>query len=233
MLRFDIITLFPKVFNGIFNESMIKRAKEKKKVLIKIHDLRDYSSDKKRHSVDDRPFGGGPGMVLSPQPLFDAVKKIKGRKKAKVIYVTPSGVPFSQSHAKRLTKHKNLIIICGHYEGIDERVREHIVDEEFSIGDYVLTGGEIPAMVMVDAITRLIPGVLGKDESLVNESFEADLLEGPQYTRPADFHGLKVPPVLLSGHHQQIAQWRRAQAVQHTQKIRPDLAGKWRQHRGQ
>ena len=228
MLRFDIITLFPKVFKDIFGESMIKRAQEKKKVLIKIHNLRDYSSDQKRRSVDDRPFGGGPGMVLTPQPLFDAVKKIKGRKKTKVIYVSPSGVPFSQSHAKRLTKLKNLIIICGHYEGIDERVREHIVDEEFSIGDYVLTGGEIPAMVMVDAITRLIPGVLGKDGSLVNESFEANLLEGPQYTRPADFHGLKVPDVLLSGHHQQIEQWRRNQAVKRTQKIRPDLVQKQR-----
>ncbi len=223
MLHFDIITLFPKVFDSIFGESIIKRAQQKKKVVIKIHNLRDYSLDQKRRSVDDRPFGGGPGMLLSPQPFFDAVKKIKGRKKAKVIYVSPSGVPFSQSHAKRLTKQKNLIIICGHYEGIDERVREHLVDEEFSIGDYVLTGGEIPAMVLVDAITRLIPGVLGKDESLVNESFEANLLEGPQYTRPADFHGLKVPDVLLSGHHQQIEQWRRAQAVKRTQDIRPDL----------
>lgn len=228
MLRFDIITLFPKVFEGIFGDSIIKRAQDNKKVSILVHDLRDYSLDKKRRSVDDRPFGGGPGMVLSPQPLFDAIKKIKGRKKATVIYVTPSGVPFSQNHAKRLTKNKNLIIICGHYEGIDERVREQLVDEEFSIGDYVLTGGEIPAMVIVDAVSRLIPGVLGKDESLINESFEANLLEGPQYTRPADFRGLKVPDVLLSGHHKQIEQWRQAQALKRTQKVRPDLLNRRR-----
>ena len=226
MLRIDIITLFPKAFDGIFGDSIIKRAQENKKIIILIHDLRDYSLDKKRRSVDDRPFGGGPGMVLSPQPLFDAIKKIKGRRKARVIYVTPSGTPFSQLHAKRLTKAKNLIIICGHYEGIDERVREQLVDEEFSIGDYVLTGGEIPAMVMVDAISRLIPGVLGKDESLVNESFEANLLEGPQYTRPADFRGFKVPDVLLSGHHKQIEQWRKAQAFKRTKDIRPDLIKK-------
>ena len=223
MLRFDIITLFPKAFNEIFGESIIKRAQDNKKIVINIHDIRDYSSDQKRRSVDDRPFGGGPGMVLSPQPLFDAVKKIKDRRKATVIYVTPSGKPFSQLHAKRLTKVKNLIIICGHYEGIDERVRNLVVDEEFSIGDYVLTGGEIPAMVLVDAVSRLIPGVLGKEESLVNESFETNLLEGPQYTRPADFHGLKVPDVLLSGHHKQIEQWRQAQALKRTEKIRPDL----------
>lgn len=169
-------------------------------------------------------------MVLSPQPLFDAIKKVKGRRKATVIYVTPSGEPFSQKHAKRLTKSKNLIIICGHYEGIDERVREHLVNEEFSIGDYVLTGGEIPAMVIVDAVSRLLPGVLGKDESLVNESFESNLLEGPQYTRPADFRGLKVPDVLLSGHHQQIEQWRQAEALKRTKKIRPDLLQKERNH---
>lgn len=223
MLRFDVITVFPKMFQSVLNESILKRAQSKKKVAIHIHNLRDYSGDKKHRKVDDRPFGGGPGMVLSPQPLFDAVKKIKGRKKARVIYVTPSGTPFSQSHAKRLTRIKNLIIICGHYEGIDQRVRDGVIDEEFSIGDYVLTGGEIPAMAIIDAVTRLIPGVLGKNESLVNESFEANLLEGPQYTRPANFHGLKVPNVLLSGHHQQIQQWRHAQAIQHTQKVRPDL----------
>ncbi|MBF0489084.1 MAG: tRNA (guanosine(37)-N1)-methyltransferase TrmD [Candidatus Omnitrophica bacterium] len=228
MVRFDIITLFPNAFDGIFSESILKRAQDAKKVVIHIHDLRDYSADQKKRRVDDRPFGGGPGMLLSPQPLFDAIKKIKGRRKAIVIYVTPSGPSFSQLHAKRLTKLKNLIIICGHYEGIDERVREQLVDEEFSIGDYVLTGGEIPAMVLVDAVSRLIPGVLGKDESLVNESFEANLLEGPQYTRPADFRGLKVPDVLLSGHHKQIEQWRQAQAVQRTEKIRPDLLQKRR-----
>jgi tRNA (guanine37-N1)-methyltransferase len=162
-------------------------------------------------------------MVLMPQPLFDAVKAVKGRRRAKVIYTSPSGKPFSQSYAKTLAKAKNLIIICGHYEGIDERVRERLVDEEISVGDYVLTGGEIPAMLIVDAVTRLIPGVLGKEESLVHESFESDLLEGPQYTRPANFRGIKVPDVLLSGNHKTIATWRNSQALAVTQKVRPDL----------
>ena len=156
-------------------------------------------------------------------PLFDAVKAIKGRRRAKVIYTSPSGKPFSQFHAKRLTACKNLIIICGHYEGIDERVRRHLVDEEISVGDYVLSGGEIPAMVIIDAITRLVPGVLGKEESLVHESFENNLLEGPQYTRPANFRGKKVPDVLLSGNHKTIATWRNAQALAKTQDLRPDL----------
>ncbi len=223
MKRFDIITLFPQMFKGVFEESIIKRAQDNGKVKIMVHDLRDYSKDKKRKSVDDRPFGGGPGMVLSPQPLFDAVKKIKGRRKARVIYMSPAGVPLRQSHAKRLTVHKNLIIICGHYEGIDERVRQTLVDEEISIGDYVLTGGEIPAMVVVDCVTRLLPEVVGKQESLVNESFEDGLLEGPQYTRPADFYGLKVPDVLLSGNHEAVRAWRRQQALLKTKKVRPDL----------
>lgn len=222
-MRFDIITIFPDMFSALIDHSIIKRAREKKKLDIRIHDLRKYSADKKRRSVDDRPFGGGPGMVLMPQPLFDAVKKIKGRRKAHVIFTSPSGTTFKQSHAKRLTKHKNLIIICGHYEGIDERVRAHLVDEEISIGDYVLTGGEIPAMAIVDAVSRLIPGVLGKAESLEQESFEGNMLEGPQYTRPADFRGHKVPDVLLSGNHIQIEKWRKEQALLKTQKVRPDL----------
>ena len=165
-------------------------------------------------------------MVLMAQPLFDAVKAIKGRRKVKVIYTSPTGKPFTQNYAKTLTKAKNLIIICGHYEGIDERVREHLVDEEISIGDYVLTGGEIPAMALVDAITRLVPGVLGKEESLLHESFEGDLLEGPQYTRPADFRGIKVPDVLLSGNHKTIEEWRNAKALVKTKKVRPDLLNK-------
>ena len=222
MLRFDIITIFPDVFSAIFNESIIKRAQEKKKVAIKVHDLREYTQDKHK-KVDDRPFGGGPGMVLSPQPLFDAVKSIKGRRKVRVIYMDPGGKSFSQPRAKQLTKYRNLIIICGHYEGIDERVREHLVDESISIGDYVLTGGEIPAMVILDAVTRLIPGVLGKQESLTTESFEHDLLEAPTYTRPADFRGIKVPDVLLSGNHFEIQKWQKAQSLKRTQKNRPDL----------
>jgi len=223
MLRIDVITIFPDMFSTVVGHSIIKRAQEKKKVAIHVHDLRTFSADKKRRSVDDRPFGGGPGMVLSAQPLFDAIKKIKGRRKARVIYTSPAGKPFTQPHAKRLTKHKNLIIICGHYEGIDERVRLKLVDEEISIGDYVLTGGELPAMVIIDALTRLVPGVLGKAQSLEQESFESNMLEGPQYTRPANFRGLKVPDVLLSGDHKAIEHWRKAQAIQKTKKIRPDL----------
>lgn len=222
MLRFDVITIFPNVFSAIFNESIVKRAQEKKKVEIRVHDLRDFTLDKHR-KVDDRPFGGGPGMVLSAQPFFDAIKRIKGRRKAHVIYMDPGGKPFAQAQAKQLTKHKNLIIICGHYEGIDERVRECLVDESISIGDYVLTGGEIPAMVVVDAVTRLIPGVLGKEESLIRESFEHNLLEAPTYTRPANFRGLKVPDVLLSGNHLAIQKWQNEEAVKRTKKYRPDL----------
>jgi len=223
MLRFDIITIFPDMFGPVFNESILKRAQEKKKVIIRVHDLRDYTDDKKHRKVDDRPFGGGAGMVMMAQPLFDAVKAIKGKRKVKVIYTSPAGKPFSQFHAKRLTETKNLIIICGHYEGIDERVRELLVDEEISVGDYVLTGGEIPAMALVDAITRLIPGVLGKEESLLHESFEGNLLEGPQYTRPANFRGIKVPDVLLSGNHKTIKIWRNSKALAKTKKVRPDL----------
>ena len=223
MLRFDIITIFPDMFGPVFNESILKRAQEKKKIAIHVHDLRDYTDDKKHRKVDDRPFGGGPGMVMMPQPLFDAVKAIKGRRKAVVILTSAAGKPFSQFHAKRLTKAKNLIIICGHYEGIDERVRELLVDEEISVGDYVLTGGEIPAMALVDAITRLIPGVLGKEESLLHESFEGNLLEGPQYTRPANFRGIKVPDVLLSGNHKAIKIWQNSKALAKTKKVRPDL----------
>ncbi|MBF0503902.1 MAG: tRNA (guanosine(37)-N1)-methyltransferase TrmD [Candidatus Omnitrophica bacterium] len=226
MNRFDIITIFPTMFVPVFNESILKRAQEKKRIAIRVHDLRDYTDDKKHRKIDDRPFGGGPGMVMMPQPLFDAVKAIKGRRKAKVIYTSPAGKPFTQFHAKRLTKAKNLIIICGHYEGIDERVRESLVDEELSVGDYVLTGGEIPAMLIVDAITRLIPGVLGKKESLIHESFEDNLLEGPQYTRPANFRGKKVPDVLLSGNHKTIEIWRNSRALALTKAVRPDLLKK-------
>ena len=225
MLRFDIITIFPGTFGAVLNESIMKRAQEKKKVVFKIHDLRDYTKDPHR-KVDDRPFGGGPGMVMTPQPLVDAVKKIKGRRKAKVIYMCPGGDTLTQSKARALAQEKNIILICGHYEGIDERVREMVVDESLSIGDYVLTGGELPAMVVVDAVTRLIPGVLGKEASLEDESFENNLLEYPQYTRPADFCGKKVPPVLLSGNHLAVKQWRLAQAHERTMKIRPDMLKK-------
>jgi tRNA (guanine37-N1)-methyltransferase len=221
-MRFDIITIFPNIFEPIFNESIIKQAKVKKKVEIYVHDLRDFTKDKHK-KVDDRPFGGGPGMVMTPQPLFDAVKKVKGRRKAKVILMCPTGKPLNQSLVKSLVPNKNLIIICGHYEGIDERVRKKLVDESISIGDYILTGGEIPAMVLVDCLTRLIPGVLGQQESLIFESFEEHLLEYPQYTRPANFRGNKVPNVLLSGHHGEVKKWRMEQSLKITRENRPDL----------
>lgn len=222
MLRFDIITIFPEMFSGVVNESIVKRAQEKKRVVIRIHDLRDYTHDNHR-KVDDRPFGGGPGMVMMPEPIFDAMKKIKGAKKAHVILTCAGGTQFTQIKAQELSKKKNIIMICGHYEGVDERVREELVDESISIGDYVLTGGELPAMVMIDAITRLLPGVLGKEESLTFESFQNGLLEYPQYTRPADYKGKKVPKVLLSGNHQDIEAWRQSQALKRTQKYRPDI----------
>lgn len=210
------------MFFPVLDESIIKRAQQKKKVVIKVHDLRDYTRDKHK-KVDDRPFGGGPGMVMTPQPIFDAVKKIKGRRIAAVILTCPTGKPLTQKLAKKLTKHKNLIILCGRYEGVDERVRQHIVDESISIGDYVLTGGELPAMVLIDCLTRLVPGVLGKEESLEEESFENGLLDFPQYTRPANFRGIRVPDVLLSGNHLQIQEWRRKQAMAITKENRPDL----------
>ena len=222
MLRFDIITIFPDIFAPVLNESIIKWAQEKKKVAIKVHDLRQFTDDKYR-KVDDRPFRGGPGMVMMPEPIFKAVAKIKGRKKAKVILMCAGGEKLTQKKAKVLAKHKNLILICGHYEGVDDRVRVKLADESISIGDYVLTGGELPAMVLVDCLTRLVPGVLGKEESLDHESFENDLLEYPQYTRPANFRGMKVPIVLLSGHHKNIEIWRKHQSLIKTAKTRPDL----------
>ncbi len=226
MLRIDIITIFPDMFKGVVQESILKRAQDKKKAVIKVYDLRRYTDDKKHHKVDDRPFGGGPGMVLSAQPIFDAVRKIKGRRSAKVIYMSPAGKVFNQVHAKRLAKSKNLIILCGRYEGIDERVRLKLIDEEISIGDYVLTGGEIPAMAILDAVVRLVPGVVGKKASLAAESFEGDMLDFPQYTRPANFRGIKTPLVLLSGNHKAIHAWRQAQALAATKKNRPDLLDK-------
>lgn len=224
-MRIDIITIFPKMFAPILNESIIKRAQNKRKVKIYIHNLRDYSQDKHR-KVDDRPFGGGYGMVMRPEPIFEAVESLKPRATRHtphVVLLCPQGKKLSQGIAKRLAKHKHLILICGHYEGIDERVRECLAGEEISIGDYVLTGGELPAMVLVDSIVRLIPGVLGDKNSLNFESFAGNLLEYPQYTRPANYLKMKVPQVLLSGNHKKIAEWRQKQAIKITKKRRPDL----------
>lgn len=230
MLMFDIITIFPEIFPPVVNASILKRAQEKKKIKIAVHDLRDYAQDKKHRKVDDKPFGGGPGMVLCPQPIFDAVKSIKGRKKAKVLLMCPAGKVLTQSVAKALSLEKRLIVICGHYEGVDERVRQELIDESLSIGDYVLTGGEVPALVLIDCVARLLPGVLGKESSLEDESFAHGLLEYPQYTRPANFRGIKVPDVLLSGHHEAIRKWRYAESLKKTKKLRKDLLKTSKEH---
>ena len=229
MLQFDIITIFPNVFVPILNESIIKRAKGKGLVKINLHNLRDFSLDKHK-KVDDRPFGGGPGMLMRPEPIFRSVASIKleakkNKLRSKVILLSPQGKKLNQALARKLSKENNLVLICGHYEGIDERVRE-IVDEEISIGDYVLTGGELPAMVLVDSVTRLIPGVLGDKESLSQESFENNLLEYPHYTRPAVYKKMKVPEVLTSGNHVKIAEWRKKKAILKTKEKRPDLLKK-------
>ena len=226
-MKIDVLTIFPGMFDAVLGESIIKRAQQKKKVNIKIHDLRDYADDKRR-TVDDKPFGGGPGMVLKLEPIYKAVKHIMGNrgKNSKVILLTPQGRRFDQKMAKRLSKLDRLFLICGHYEGVDERARRSLVDYEISIGDYVLTCGELPAMVLIDSIVRLIPGVLGDEESKLAESFENNLLDYPQYTRPAGFCGMAVPKVLLSGNHKKISEWRARQALKKTRKIRPDLLEK-------
>jgi tRNA (guanine37-N1)-methyltransferase len=226
-MRIDIVTIFPGMFDAVLGESMIKRAQANGKVKIYIHDLRDHTLDKHR-KVDDRPFGGGPGMVMQPDPVFRAVeaiiKKVKSRSvKPHVVLLTPQGRTLSQKIAKKAALMKHLILICGHYEGVDERIRRKLADEELSVGDYVLTGGELPAMVFVDCIVRLLPGVLGEKKSLHFESFEGNLLEYPQYTRPADYRGMKVPAILLSGNHKDIEEWRKKQAVKRTKERRPDL----------
>jgi tRNA (guanine37-N1)-methyltransferase len=227
MIRIDIITIFPEIFEAVINESIIKRARAKKKVSIKVHNLRDYA-DNRHRKIDDRPFGGGPGMVLNPGPVFKAVKEIKGRSKiAKVILLTAQGQKLNQVKVGKISKYKRLILLCPHYEGLDERVRMELVDEEISIGDYILTGGELPALILIDAVTRLQPGVLGDEESVKCESFSDGLLEYPHYTRPADFKGMKVPQVLLLGNHKEIDSWRKKQALNRTKERRPDLYKKY------
>ncbi|MEW6009327.1 MAG: tRNA (guanosine(37)-N1)-methyltransferase TrmD [Candidatus Omnitrophota bacterium] len=231
-MRIDIVTIFPNMFSPILNESIIKRAQQKKILKIRVHDLRDYTLDKHR-KVDDRPFGGGPGMVMCCQPIFSAVQAIKqkteNRKlKTKIILLSPQGKTLTQKKAQQLAQLKHLILVCGHYEGVDERVKKNLIDEEISIGDYVLTGGELPAMVLIDCVVRLLPGVLGRAESLKEESFQNNTLEYPQYSRPAVFNGLQVPKVLLSGNHKLIKEWRRKQAIIITKKKRADLLSKHR-----
>jgi tRNA (guanine37-N1)-methyltransferase len=220
-MRIDVLTLFPAMFAGPLDESIIKRARDESLLDLRIHNLRDYAHDRHR-TVDDRPFGGGPGMLLKPEPIFEAVESL-AQETTRVILLSPSGRTFTQAIARELTQSEHLLLISGHYEGFDERVRQTLADDELSIGDYVLTNGALPVMVIVDAVTRLLPGVLGDDESAVDESFSHSLLEYPQYTRPAEFRGMNVPEVLLSGNHAQIAKWRAEQARLRTQERRPDL----------
>jgi tRNA (guanine37-N1)-methyltransferase len=220
-MKIDVLTLFPAMFAGPLDESIIKRAREAGQLDLAIHNLRDYAHNRHK-TVDDRPFGGGPGMLLKPEPIFEAVEAL-ARESTQVILLSPSGRTFSQAIARELAGREHLLLVSGHYEGFDERVREQLADDELSIGDYVLTNGALPVMVIIDAVTRLLPGVLGDEESAQQDSFSDGLLEHPQYTRPAEFRGMKVPEVLLSGNHAQIAQWRAEQARQRTKERRPDL----------
>lgn len=223
-MRFDVLTLFPEMFEGFFSSSVIGRGIEQGRVSVSVTNFRDYSTNKHR-TVDNTPYGGGGGMVLKPEPLFRAVDELIRDEptRPRVLMMSPQGIPFTQSKAEELASHDHLILLCGHYEGFDERVRQHLVDEEISIGDYVLTGGELPAMVLMDSVIRLVSGVLGNESSAETDSFSMGLLEYPQYTRPADFQGWKVPDVLLSGHHLEIARWRRRQSLIRTWERRPEL----------
>jgi tRNA (guanine37-N1)-methyltransferase len=214
-LRFDVVSLFPEVFEPVFRAGVVGRAIARGLVELHAHDLREHTHDRHRQ-VDDVPYGGGPGMVLKPEPLFEAIEAIRAENRGPVILMEPWGEPFTQQVARELAAEPGLVIVCGRYEGIDDRVRESLADREISIGDYVLSGGELPAMVVVDAVSRLLPGVLGDEESLAGDSFTADLLGHPQYTRPAEYRGLRVPEVLLSGNHREIEAWRQAQAQRRT-----------------
>lgn len=231
-MKLDILTLFPKMFDNVLDESILKIAQKKKKIKIKVHDLRRWTADRHR-TADDKPYGGGSGMVMMVGPIYKALVNLLGEKpksgfrqsggsRTSIVLLTPKGKKFNQKTAKKLSKAKHIILICGHYEGVDERVRG-LVTDEISIGDFILTGGEIPAMAVLDAITRLIPGVLGDNASLDLESFDSNLLEYPQYTRPREFEGMEVPGVLLSGNHGRIERWRKNEAIKITRKRRKDL----------
>ena len=236
-MRIDVLTIFPKMFPPVLGVSILARAAAKKVVQVQAHDLRDWSDDKKHRKVDDRPYGGGPGMVMRAEPFFRAVEAIKKQRyrvpkvpgtgvrstKPHVILLSPQGKKLTQKRAGELSAKPWLILLCGHYEGIDDRVGEGLADEELSIGDYVLTCGELPAMVLIDSVARLLPGSLGDDQSSAEESFSGDLLEYPQYTRPVEFRGMRVPDVLLSGAAPRIAEWRKLQSLKKTRARRPDL----------
>ena len=222
-MKVDIITLFPEICRAPLGESMMKRAQESGALDLQIHDLRGWTTDK-HHVVDDTPFGGGQGMVMKPEPVFAAVESLR-KECSNVVLMSPQGRRLTQKVAREFSAREHLIVICGHYEGIDHRVIEHLIDEEISIGDYVLTNGAIAAVVFVDAVVRLLPGVLGHELSASDDSFSSGLLEGPQYTRPAEFRGWKVPDVLLSGNHAEIAAWRKKEGLRRTRENRPDLLG--------
>ncbi len=227
VFRFDVVTLFPHIFDSVFSDTILSRALEKKLFEVHYHQIRDFTHDKHK-TVDDTPYGGGAGMVMKPEPVVAAMEHAQAAgaqlgKKVRRIYLSPQGKPLSQKHLKEYLQYDQIILLCGRYEGIDERALEIVVDEEVSIGDYVLTGGEFAAMVFMDAVVRLIPGVVGSEESLSEESFSKNLLEYPQYTRPPEFREKKVPEILLSGDHQKIKKWREQQAFERTQNKRPDL----------
>jgi tRNA (guanine37-N1)-methyltransferase len=229
MLRIDVITIFPDFFQGPIDYGIVKRARAAGLVSITAHDLRRWTTDK-HHVVDDRPFGGGDGMILKPEPIFEAVEGLTGKsrredfsKDTRVVLLSPQGRVFSQAVAEDLSASSQVVLLCGRYEGVDERVAEALVTDEISIGDYVLSGGEAAAMVVIDAVVRLIPGALGSETSALNESFSTDMLDYPHYTRPPDFRGMKVPEVLLSGNHAEIERWRKTAATEKTRRMRPDL----------
>lgn len=224
-MRFHIMTLFPEIFNSYMNESIMKRAVEKGIIEVNIYNIRDFSTNKHK-KVDDYPFGGGVGMVMTPQPIYDTYKHIIDKfdiKDPRVVYLTPKGKVHNQNIASEMSTFEDVILLCGHYEGIDQRIIDSIVTDEISIGDYVLTGGELPALILIDSISRLIPGVLSQNESFEEESFKDDLLEYPHYTRPREFMGMEVPEVLLSGNHKKIDEWRHEKSIEITKERRPDL----------
>jgi tRNA (guanine37-N1)-methyltransferase len=230
-MRFDVITIFPEMMAGLFTGGVAKRALEKGLLQVHIHNLRDYTHDRHRQ-VDDRPFGGGEGMVLKPEPIFKAVEAVRKSKRSRVFLLSPQGVRLDSALARRLARAPQVILICGRYEGVDERVGRHLVDGEISIGDYVLTGGEPAAWVVVDAVSRFIPGVVGKGESVRRDSFFEGLLDFPHYTRPRVFRGMRVPQVLFSGNHAKIGDWRRREALKRTRELRPDLLAERKQSPG-
>ena len=221
-MKIHVLSLFPPMFDGVFGQSILKKAQEKGAVELSVTDIREFSENKHKQ-VDDYPYGGGAGMVLKPEPMFNAVEAITEGRKPRVILMCPQGERFTQKKAEELAKEEDLVFLCGHYEGYDERIREHLVTDEISIGDFVLTGGELAAMTVIDAVVRLLPGVLGQADSHIQDSFSTGLLEHPHYTRPADFRGMKVPDVLLSGNHAKIEEWREEQSLKRTFMRRPDL----------